>query len=443
MLLTDKEFFTVSELNQLIRDVVNMGFPNAVWVCGEIQQYNRNKFKNHVFFDLCEKDPSSKDILAKTGLVIFAGRKATIEQILKSTENAFELQDDIEVKFLCRVDFYPPHGAMRLIVEGIDPVYTLGKIAQEKQKLIALLKKQGLLDKNKTLELPLVPLNIGLITAYDSAAYNDFLSELKASGYRFKVFLRKSQMQGKGAEQDISQAVRELNALKDLDVIVVTRGGGSLAELSCFDSQLIAQALADSAIPVVSGIGHEINITITDLAAHTYQKTPTAVAKFLVDRVSSFLTDLQEKGYAALDMARRRLETENRRLHQTAMDLQTQTTAFLRAHEQHLLQCREFVRRQPFQSLDQQGQKMRQIQTDLLRSAKQQLKLNRERMSGYQRLVELADPKNTLKRGFSITRRESGELVRGIGGLKAKEKIITQLPDGQLQSQVIVIEKER
>ena len=161
----NKEFLTVSELNILIKDVLNYGFPNAVWICGEIQGFDRNRDKKHIFFELCEKDPASKDITARIGLVIFAGRKNYIDEILKSSENAFQLKDDIEVKFLCRVDFYPPHGAVRLTVESIDPVYTLGKIAQERQKLIALLKQKGTLEKNKSLALPLVPLNIGLITS--------------------------------------------------------------------------------------------------------------------------------------------------------------------------------------------------------------------------------------------------------------------------------------
>ena len=111
-----------------------------------------------------------------------------IQEILDKAENAFQLKDDIEVKFLCKVDFYPPHGAVRLIVESIDPVYTLGKIAQERQRLIALLKKKGVLKKNKQLILSDVPLTIGLVTAFDSAAYNDFISELQKSHFAFKVF---------------------------------------------------------------------------------------------------------------------------------------------------------------------------------------------------------------------------------------------------------------
>ena len=281
----DKEYLRVSELNQLIKDVIHAGFPQPLWICGEIQGFDRNRSKNHIFFELIEKDPDSKNIIAKIGLVLFSGRKAHVGDILKRSENAFALKDDIEVKFACSIDFYPPHGAIRLIVESIDPTYTLGKLAQEKQKLIALLKKKGTLDKNKQLELPLVPLRVGLVTADDSAAYNDFRSELHRSGFGFRVYMRNALMQGKSAEKDICKAIAELSKGKNLDAIVITRGGGSIADLSCFDSQMIAEKVAACPLPVLSGIGHEINMSITDMAAHTYAKTPTAIAQFLVNRV--------------------------------------------------------------------------------------------------------------------------------------------------------------
>src|SRR5476651_1256091 len=215
------ESLSVSELNNFIRNVLNSGFPQAVWVCGEIQGYDRGKDKKHVFFELCEKDPETKDIVARIGLVIFAQARPRIEAILKKAENAFELKDDIEVKFSCKVDFYPGHGQVRLIVESIDPVHTLGKIAQDRQRLIAVLKQKGILDRNKQLLLPEVVLNVGLITSYDSAAYHDFISELKRSGYAFKIFMINSIMQGKNTEESVVNALKTLEAMDEMDVIVI------------------------------------------------------------------------------------------------------------------------------------------------------------------------------------------------------------------------------
>ena len=441
-MFTSNEHLTVSELNTLVRDVVNMGFPNPVWVCGEIQGYNRNQDKKHIFFELCEKDPQSKNITARIGLVVFSGRKEHINEVLKGAENAFQLKDDIEVKFLCRVDFYPPHGAMRLIVESIDPVYTLGKIAQEKQKLIALLKKKGVLEKNKNIPLPPVLMNIGLITAYDSAAYNDFLSELKMSGYGFKIFCRNTLMQGKGSEADVCRALDELRRIKTLDAVVITRGGGSIADLSCFDSEPIAIKIANSSLPILSGIGHEINITVTDLAAHTYQKTPTAIAQFLVERAQNFLMETEEKTSQIIQYARDRVEEEKRHLKSAAFDLQARTNAFLKLHHHEMMRFSEVVTRQPLRLLKTFYLKIKDQKEFLRKTVQVRFKNDRTKIHHYKRVMEIANPINTLKRGFSITRTNNGALIRSVEKVKPQDMVTTQLADGVLESQIHTIQKE-
>ncbi len=439
----DKEFLTVSELNGLIKEVLNMGFPSGVWVCGEIQGFNRNREKSHVFFELCEKDPVSKDVLARIGLVIFSGRKAYIQDTLRKSENAFELKDDIEVKFLCKVDFYPPHGAVRLVVESIDPTYTLGKIAQEKQRLIAHLKQKGTLDKNKQIALPWVSLHIGLITAYDSAAYNDFLSELSLSGYGFKIFCRNAVMQGKGTAPDICKAIDELSTMDELDVIVITRGGGSIADLSWFDSEAIAEKIAACRLPVLSGIGHEINITVTDLAAHTYQKTPTAIARFLVERVSEFLNTLNEKGAQVIELAQEKLAENRRNLKNAAQDLQGATNVFLKQHHQNMARRQEKVEHSSLQLLEKSSLALDTRKADLIRDIRSRFKAEHTRLNNFDRLLELVNPVNTLKRGFSITRLSNGKILRDIGQVKRGEKIYTSLVDGSVESSIDAISKER
>ena len=407
------EFLTVSELNHFIRDVLNSGFPKSLWICGEIQGYDRGKDKKHVFFELCEKDPATHDITARIGLVIFAQARPRIDAILKKAENAFELKDDIEVKFLCKVDFYPGHGQVRLIVEGIDPVHTLGKIAQDRQRLISLLKQKGILDKNKQLPLPEVILNIGLITSYDSAAYHDFISELKRSGYSFKVFMINSLMQGKNTENSVVKALKILSKLGEVDVIVITRGGGSIAELSCFDSEKIAVEIAQSGIPVLSGIGHEINTTVTDLAAHTFAKTPTAIAKFLVERLKEVLEKIDERQNRIVEALGHMFKNRRTLLKNNAVLLQTQILGLIKNHHQRLVSI-----------------------TDLKKIIHLHLQNSRTKISQYQKLAQMADPENTLKRGFSITRTREGHLVRSVKDVKVIKGITTQLIDGIINSEV-------
>jgi exodeoxyribonuclease VII large subunit len=435
------EFLKVSELNYFIKDVLTSGFPQPVWVCGEIQQYDRNKNKKHSFFELVEKDAVSSEILARIGLVIFANRKPSIAEVLGKSENAFTLKDDIEVKFLCLVDFYPPHGAVRLIVEGIDPTYTLGKIAQEKQRLIALLKGRGVLEKNKQLPLAPAPLNIGLITADDSAAYNDFVSELRKSGYGFKVFLRNTLMQGKNAPKDVCRALADLQRVDGLEAIVITRGGGSLAELSCFDSALIAEAVAACALPVLSGIGHEINVTITDMAAHTYAKTPTAIAQYFVGRVAEFLDSLDERLERLLHEAQATLADYKQHLKDLAVGLQQGTTLFFRDHQEQLIRLGEILKHKPCVLIKERRNFLLTQESILRRGLQTFFARERTQLKAYKRIIEIAHPMNTMKRGFSITRTKTGRVVKSIQDAASQEQITTELRDGTLDSRVEAVRK--
>ncbi len=428
------DFLSVSELNRFIRDVLNSGFPQAVWVCGEIQGYDRGKDKKHVFFELCEKDPATNEIMARIGLVIFAQARPKIEAILKKAENAFALKDDIEVKFLCKVDFYPGHGQVRLIVESIDPVHTLGKIAQDRQRLIALLKQKGVLDKNKQLSLPEVILNIGLITSHESAAYHDFVSGLKKSGYAFKVFLIDSIMQGKNAEGSVIKAMEILEENAAVDVIVITRGGGSIAELSCFDSEKIALKIARCPVPVLSGIGHEINTTVTDLAAHTFAKTPTAIAEFLVGRLKLFIQGIEDRQTRLYEALKNTIRGRRTHLKEGALVLQNQTLRLIKSHHQRLAVMDGSLKRVPLQALKNTGKSLAEVWEVLNKNIHLRLQNSRVKIGQYQQLVQMADPHNTLKRGFSITRGRQGRLLRSVQDAQNLTHLTTELADGSLHS---------
>ncbi|MBF0532287.1 MAG: exodeoxyribonuclease VII large subunit [Candidatus Omnitrophica bacterium] len=430
------EFFSVSELNNFIKDVINAGFPQMVWVCGEIQSYDRNKNKSHVFFELVEKDKQSHDVTARIGLVIFAGRRSYIEAVLKKSENGFALKDDIEVKFACRVDFYPPHGAVRLIVEDIDPVYTLGKMAQEKQRLIALLKQQGVLDRNKRLDLPLVPLNLGLITAYDSAAYHDFVSELKKSGYGFTIYLRDALMQGKKAESDVAAAIDDLEKIAAVEAIVITRGGGSIADLSCFDSRLIAEKIAGCRCPVLSGIGHEINTTIADLASHTFAKTPTAIAQFLAGRVSEFAARVDQLRDGLVVALGEIFKGQRLVLRENARGLQDGATRYFKAQQVQLAQFSEQVRQKPVLRLRDCRRRIAERQAGVAQVLERRLAKAKQALTHYEKLVQIAHPKHILQRGFSITRGENGQLIRRTKDIHAGKTIVTEVLDGEFTSRV-------
>ncbi len=411
-----------------------------MWICGEIQQYDRNRARKHIFFELVEKDPDSNDIVARIGLVVFANRKMSIEDVLKKSENAFELKDDIEVKFECKVDFYAPHGAVRLIVENIDPTYTLGKLAQEKQKLIAQLKKEGIFEKNKQLPLSCVPLKVGLITAGDSAAYNDFISELEKSSLGFKVFLRNTLMQGKNCEADVCRALDVLKS-HTLDAIIITRGGGSLADLSCFDSKKIAYKIADMHLPVLSGIGHEINTSITDLTAHTFAKTPTAIAQFLVNRVMEYLLEIEALKGSLIDLTMNQIDQQKLQLKNRAGRLHNHTVAYLKDHQEKMIRYSEILKQRPRAICENARRAVKAFSKAIPKNTGKFFSDIKNRIQGYAQMIDMVDPVNTLKRGFSLTRLSSGEVLSDVNQVKKTAVIETEFFNGKIKSSVTDIQK--
>ncbi len=430
------EIFTVSEINSLIKDVISSGFPRSLWICGEIQNLDRYKSKAHLFFDLVEKDAGAKEIKAKLGVTIWAGVRPAIEAVLRRSENAFELKDGIEVKFSGKVDFYPPYGTLRFVIDGIDPVYTLGKIAQDRQKLIAELLQLGVLAKNKTHVLSSLPLRIGLISSFDSAAYNDFMDELKRSNIAFRVLFYNAIMQGKNCEASICAGLKVL-ALKDgLDVIVITRGGGSIAELSAFDSKIIAMEIAGSVVPIVTGIGHEINISVADLAAHTYLKTPTAVAKFLVERVSAAIEVLDAGCEELLNHAVQVISDERIRLKENAVALQERIRRYLQSHKETHVKLSHRLKQDPFTACSGAVKVVKVDEERLKRAVQTQLKSGRIKIESMNKLVEMASPARIIKRGFSVTRLASGRLVRSVSDVRAGDELVTEVSDNIISSMV-------
>ena len=431
-----RDIFTVSELNGLVRDVVSCGFPSSLWVCGEIQNLDRYRSKAHLFFELVEKDSGVKDIKAKIGVTIWAGARPKIEAVLRQAENAFELKDGIEVKFSGKVDFYPAYGTLRFIVDDIDPVYTLGKIAQDRQKLIAELLAAGILAKNKQCVLSPLPVRIGLISAFDSAAYNDFMDELKRSGFAFQVFFVNAVMQGKNCETSVCAGLSALKQVEQLDAVVITRGGGSIAELGAFDSKKIALAVAASDVPVITGIGHEINTSVTDLAAHTFTKTPTATAQFLAERVRVSLERLCHRRDELLDKAGSCLEKERLSLKETVLDLRDLTRGFLQAHQEKLAEKIQYLKQRPSRYCTDAHKKITDRAGSLSRILQARFKAAWLKIDSKDDLVRMASPSRIMKRGFSVTRLASGKILRSRHQAESGDELVTELLDGTLTSSV-------
>jgi len=440
-LFGSEKIYTVLELNEQVREVLRSGFPRQVWVCGEIQNLRIQRGKNHMYFSLVQKDPDSDNIIAQVEANLFAGARQVVEKRIKEARADFELRNDIEVKFLCEVDLYTPRGKYNINIKDIDSVYTLGKVAQNRLKIIEELKKRNLLDKNKALTIPAVPLKIGLITAYDSAAYHDFINELKISGFSFRVLAVNSHMQGKMVEKDVLRALNFFSSATEVDVVVITRGGGSTADLSYFDNRKIAEAIAFLNLPVISALGHQIDTTITDMVANTMCKTPTKAAQLLVEKVKAAVDYLEETKERIFNLIDSLLVSRKRELHTTTVKIESLSSLYFRDQREELLEKKHEIVSILKVALTKNKAMLEQVFEGLETATQRLFKNSKDCLRYSSEKIKLLDPKNTLRRGYSITRRK-GRVIKSIGDVCCGDNIETIVADGAIQSQITGKENE-
>jgi exodeoxyribonuclease VII large subunit len=239
---------TVSELNARVRRALARAFPETLWIVGELAGYDKNRHRSHVHFELVEKASEAEGgaIRSTVTAVLFERTRREVERILAQSEAPFELKDGIEVRLQVRVDLYEARGSYQLVVEAIDPVHTLGKLAQNRAAVLAELDKRGLREKNRGLPWPDVPLRVGLITSVGSDAYNDFVNELARSGFAFVLTVADARMQGAGLERGLVRAIERFGARAgEFDVLAIVRGGGARTDLLWFDNLAVALAVAN------------------------------------------------------------------------------------------------------------------------------------------------------------------------------------------------------
>ncbi len=270
----------VTELLNRLQSAVAGVFPGPVWVGGEVSGLRRTP-RGAVFLDLVDPADSEKSI-----------RVAARGAVMREVDLAFDragvgsIRAGIEVRISGTVSV-SDRGAVMISLLDVDPAFTLGKLALDREELLRRLAADGSLQTNKALPMPLVPLRIGLVTSRGSAAHADFLDQLRRSGYRFRVFTAHASMQGENAPHEIAGAIKRASTAP-VDLIVLVRGGGAKLDLQAFDAEVVARAVSRAPVPAVAGIGHEIDQSIVDHVAAVTTKTPTAAAEWVVSRVTAY-----------------------------------------------------------------------------------------------------------------------------------------------------------
>lgn len=391
-----KTVLTVSELNQSTQRLLEECFP-AVWVEGEISNLVRPT-SGHIYFSL--KDPK-----AQIRCAMFR---------LKSQRLDFELRNGLLIQVLAKVSLYPDRGDYQLIVDRIEMAGD-GLLKKAYEELVSKLTKEGLFEERWKKSIPLLPKQIGVITSPTGAAIRDILSVLKRRFPSIPVIIYPTKVQGAEAMPEIVRAITLANQHQAVNVLILARGGGSLEDLWPFNEERVARAIFDSQIPIVTGIGHEIDFTIADFVADRRAPTPSAAAELVVPDQNAFLQQL--------------IALENR--------LINEITKYCQRLSQRLDWLIKQIRH-PGQQIENQLQSLSVIITRLKSTMQQVLKTKDLALKNAMRALETVSPLATLDRGYAIlSLQDSDHIVRSVSDAKRGDKVQIKLQDGILKAEIL------
>lgn len=401
----------MAEVCEGIGDALLLHFGTEVWVRGAISGLNRSS-NGHAYFTLIDPDDAGSRPSAILSVALFARARFQVNALLRKA-GAVRMEDGIEVSIGGSIEHYAPNGRVQLIMTMIDPTYTLGRLAQNREATLLRLEEAGLLRRNRLLPHPVLPLRIGLVTSSASAAEADFLDELSRTGIDFSVTLFDARVQGIEAPASLAAAIG-LASDSNVDIVAVVRGGGAKTDLVAFDHYEVAAAIARCRRPVIVGVGHEIDRSIADEVAHASAKTPTAAAGWIIQQVASF---------------DQRVATASDRL------LRAAHNQLARARERHSSAQRRLARNATGVMTSAE---MRSAQNSLRLSAatRQALAAHDHRLDRNHIRLGALDPAAVMARGWTITRDHTGAVVRSVSQTPNHTHLTTQTVDGIITSTV-------
>ncbi|HAT05662.1 MAG TPA: exodeoxyribonuclease VII large subunit [Aeromonas salmonicida] len=437
----EQQVFTVTRLNSAVRMILEQDL-GLVWLTGELSNLAMPS-SGHWYFSL-------KDLGAQVRCAMFKGNNRRV---------AFRPQDGMQVLVQARVSLYEPRGDYQLIIESMQPAGD-GVLALRFEELKRRLGAEGLFDEGRKRPLPREPRAVGLVTSATGAALHDMLTVLKRRAPDLPIFIYPTQVQGSTAIGQIVAAIALANRRAEVDVLIVGRGGGSLEDLWCFNEEGVARAIANSAIPVISAVGHEVDVTISDFAADLRAPTPSAAAELVAPDQSARaqrLTHLWQRlvqgmnrpqtaarhGFVLLQKRldhqdpKRRLEQQSQRLDELSARLQQLLNQRLHQGERRLANLELRLQAKSPERLLAIGRRRHQLAQERLHAliAKRQDQAS-HRLAMLTARLDGVSPLATLGRGYSITRTQSGDMINRAAQVNAGQTLVTTLAEGHLQVRV-------
>jgi exodeoxyribonuclease VII large subunit len=415
--------FTVSELTRSIRGTLETKF-GSVWVQGEVSNYKLHP-SGHQYFTL-------KDTRAQIACVIFRDTMPPLRT---------PLADGAQVQVYGNVSVFEARGQYQLSVQILQP-RGLGLLQAKFEALKRKLDAEGLFDTARRRALPKFPRRIGIITSPSGAAIRDILNVLKRRGPWLQILINPVRVQGVGAAQEIAIAIRELATPNKnwlpLDVIVVTRGGGSIEDLWEFNEEIVARAIFNSSVPIVSAVGHEIDFTICDFVADLRASTPSAAAELIVPDIADLNRHIDNSARAIGRELFNRVRDAQQRLDHARETLRRCLSHRIDSYKRGLLHIAAALQaRSPARELMMRRNRFADLHRRLIACPGHLLENARQRFRRIEGILRVLGPDATLRRGYSITMNDRGKIICTIAEARPKMKIRTRLIDGEFSSEVL------
>ncbi len=456
--MTDmNEKMTLTELQLLVKDALYMTFPGMYWVTAEIAELKEN-YAGHCYLELIEKLPDGRNPKARARAIIWSNRWSFISSYFSNMTRQ-TLREGMKVMLKVKIEYHELYG-LSLVVSDIDPAFTIGEMAVRRQMIIKRLEEEGIFDMNREMEFPLLPRRIAVISSRNAAGLSDFLDHLRNNsyGYVFHTELFEASMQGAETEKDVINALYKIGSQADrFDVVAIIRGGGSQSDLSWFDNYDIAYNVTQFPLPVLTGIGHEKDQSVTDMVAFSSLKTPTAVADFLIsamaeteEHILTMSNDIAERSRLIVESYRNILDKSKMRLIPVAKmmvadfrELLSQTTIGLIKTGKEMIARADRI---PSNLESRLGSASRTVlinRSSALALKKQYLqnypavllKNKTTKVESLENSLSILSPENVLRRGYTITSMK-GVIIKEAALLKEGDMIETFFRDGKINSKV-------
>ena len=405
------ESLTLYDLQLLVKGTLESRFTTPLWISAEISELKVNR-SGHCYLNLVEKGSSNGAPRAEARAVIWRSAYSTIATMFERATGS-PLSNGIRVLVRVVVTYHEIYGFSLQIVD-IDASYTLGEVERRRRETIATLQADGVWDMNRELTPPRPMMRLAVVSSATAAGYRDFVQELQRSPYRFSITLFESLMQGDNAEESVVHALMTIaQREEEFDCVVIIRGGGSTSDLALFDSYRIASYVAQFPLVVLTGIGHDKDVSITDMVAHTSCKTPTAVATLLVEIADAEFSLVEGYARDIAALVEARLSNEALRIYTLGNDIGRIATA----------------------SINEEHNRINLIKSSMQGRLQLILATEIERLSSAERTLKSYAIDNIMRLGFAVVR-SGDKALRSVKAAHVGQSIDVELSDGVIEAEI-------